>query len=90
MGISVAEVVSALGVSRSTLEVSFKASIGRSVYEVIRRIQLERARALVSETNMALKEIAASTRFRSVQHMTTIFGESFGQTPASFRKALIR
>jgi len=90
VGISVMDVVSALGMSRSKLESRFKASIGRSVHEVIRKIQLDRARHLVSETNLAMKEIAANTGFRSIQHMTSLFGESFGQTPAKYRKELIR
>ena len=89
-GISVADVVGALGTSRSTLESRFKASIGRSVHEVIRKIQLDRARELISETSLAMKEIAAQTGFSSIQHMTSLFGETFGQTPAKYRKALIR
>ena len=39
---------------------------------------------------IALKEIASNTGFRYVQHMTSLFGESFGQTPTRFRKELIR
>lgn len=89
-GISVMDVVNSLGISRSTLESRFKASMGRSVHDVILKIRLERARHLISETNLAVKEISANTGFRSVQHMTTLFGKSFGQTPARYRKELIR
>jgi LacI family transcriptional regulator len=88
-GISVTDVVGALRTSRSTLESRFKASLGRSVHEVIRKIQLERARELISETSLAMKEIASNSGFRSVQHMTTLFGKAFGQTPAAYRKGLI-
>lgn len=90
LGISVADIVSALGTSRSTLEVRFKASVGQSVHEVIRKIQLDRARELIAETTLAMKEIASNTGFRSVQHMTSLFGEAFGQTPAKYRKEIIR
>jgi LacI family transcriptional regulator len=90
LGIHVEDVVAAVGMSRSTLESRFRASVGRTVHEVIRHIQLTRARHLISETNLAMKEIAASTGFKSVQHMTSLFGESFGVTPARYRKDLIR
>ena len=86
-GISVADVVSAVGTSRSTIESRFKASVGQSVHDIIRKIQLDRARELISETNVAIKEIASNTGFRSVQHMTRLFGDAFGQTPAKYRKS---
>jgi LacI family transcriptional regulator len=89
-GLSVANVVNALGMSRSTVEARFKASLGQTVHEVIRKIQLDGARHLIEETNLALKEISAASGFRSVQHMTSLFGESFGQTPAKYRKGLLR
>lgn len=90
LGINVSDVVDAIGMSRSTLESRFRDSLGRTVHEVIRRIQLDHARRLVSETSLAMKEIAANTGFRSVQHMTSLFGRSFGATPARYRKELIR
>jgi transcriptional regulator GlxA family with amidase domain len=36
---------------------------------------------------MPLKQVAAETGFKSVQHMTTVFRQGFGQTPASYRQA---
>jgi len=88
-GINVTDVVKAVGVSRSTLESRFKASVGETIHAVIRRIQLDRARRLISETNLAMKEIAAHTGFKSIQHMTSLFGKAFGQTPGRYRKHLI-
>jgi len=89
-GIKVANVVKALAVSRSTLESRFKVSMGYTVHEVIRKIQLDHARRMISETSLAVKEVAANTGFRSVQHMTSLFGKAFGQTPASYRRGLVR
>jgi LacI family transcriptional regulator len=89
-GIKVADVVRASPVSRSTLESRFKATVGSSIHAVIRKIQLDQARHLLTETNLAIKEIAANTGFRSVQHMTSLFGESFGQSPAKYKRGLIR
>lgn len=89
-GISVMDVVNASGVSRSTLESRFRMSFGWSIHSVIRKIQLDCARQRVSETNLPLKQIAANSGFRSVQHMTTLFGKLFQETPAKYRKRMLR
>jgi LacI family transcriptional regulator len=86
-GIRVQDVVNSLAISRSSLEARFKAATGCTVHATIRRVQLEQARRLIFNTTFAIKEIAAETGFKSVQHMTTLFRKAFGQTPARYRKA---
>jgi len=88
-GIKVADVVKALAISRSSLESRFKATMGYTVHEVIRKIQLDNARRMISETSLAVKEVAANTGFKSVQHMTSLFGRTYGQTPAKYRRDII-
>ena len=87
-GIKVSDVGRALGISRSTLEARFKNALSFSIHAVIRRTRMDRVRALVSGTTMPLKQIAASSGFRSVQHMTTLFKKSFAQSPARYRQGL--
>jgi LacI family transcriptional regulator len=89
-GIKVADVTKALGISRSGLEARFDKALSYSVHTAIRRTQMERARTLVSDTKMPLKQIAANTGFRSVQQMTTLFRKTFLQPPAKYRKNLTR
>ena len=85
-GITVKDVVNASGVSRSTLDNRFKALLGGSIHDLMRSTQMERARQLISVSNLSMKEIAASTGFGSVQYMTSLFGRAYGQTPAEYRK----
>ena len=80
-------VVGAVAISRSGLETRFAKVLGYTIRSVIRRTQLERARHLVSETDMPLKQVASDTGFKSVQHMTTLFVSAFGDTPARRRRA---
>ncbi len=89
-GIKVSDVRQALGVSRSALETRFRKGLNLSVYAIIRRTRMDRVRAMVSETKLPLKEIAANSGFRSVQHMTTVFKKSFAQSPARYRQAPAR
>ena len=86
-GIKVQDVAEALSCSRASLETRFKAVLGYSVHTAISKVRLERARRLVRETNLSLKQVAANTGFRSVQHMTTVFGSAFGRPPAEYRLA---
>jgi len=85
--IKVPDVVKAVAISRSGLETRFASVLGYTIRTAIRRTQLERARRLIFETDMPLKQVAAETGFKSVQHMTTVFRQGFGQTPASYRQA---
>ena len=85
-GIQVPDVVKAANVSRSTLEVRFKAVMGRTIHGEIRHEQIERAGQLVTTTDLPLKQIAARTGFKHVQYMTTLFRRHLGQTPAECRK----
>lgn len=89
-GMRVRDVVDSLEVSRSGLETRFKAATGYTVHAAIRRAQLQRAQRMITETNLAMKEIAAGAGFKSVQHMTTLFGKAFGKPPARYRKAIIK
>jgi LacI family transcriptional regulator len=86
-GIGVPQVVGAAGISRSGLETRFNKVLGYTIRTAIRRTQLERARHLVSETDVPLKQVASQTGFKSVQHMTTLFVQAFGDTPARHRRA---
>jgi LacI family transcriptional regulator len=85
-GIKVPDVVEAVGGGRSTIERRFEAVMGRTIRAEIRRVQLERAKDLIASTDLPLKQIAATTGFGSIQHMTTLFRQQVGRTPAKYRR----
>ncbi len=87
-GIKAQNVADAVGMPRPWLDARFKALVGRSLYAQILHLRLEHTKRLVSSTNLPLKQIAANTGFRSVQHMTTLFGKAYGQPPADYRGAV--
>lgn len=84
-GISVYDVVRQVAISRSTLENRFKSVMGRTVHAEIERVRLERAKELIAQTVLPLKQVAAQAGFRYVQYMTKLFRMRLGQTPAEFR-----
>jgi LacI family transcriptional regulator len=87
VGIKVNHVVAAVSISRSGLEKRFASVLGFTVRSAIRRSQLESVRRLILETEMPLKQVAAASGFKSVQHMTSVFTGAIGQTPAKYRRA---
>jgi LacI family transcriptional regulator len=84
--INVPQVAASVAISRSGLEKRFASVLGSTIRTAIKRVQLERTRRLVLETDLPLKQIAGDTGFRSVPHMTTLYVGAFGVTPARHRR----
>ena len=82
----VQDMMSSLGVSRRTLEKRFRTLIGRTLHDEIRRLQFERARQLLSETDMKIPQIATKCGFRDPKRFTTLFRVEFGAPPVTFRR----
>jgi len=87
-GIKVPDVVAATKTSRSRLEAHFKAECGQTLHDAIHNEQLAKVKTLITESTLSLKEIAAATGLKSVQHMSSLFREAFGMPPAAFRRKL--
>jgi LacI family transcriptional regulator len=85
--IGVPDVVRAAAVSRSTLEGRFRMSLHCTIRDAIRRAHLERARWLIANTTLPLKQVVAESGFKTVQHMTVSFARAYGQTPARYRRS---
>ena len=84
--IRITDVVSAVGVSRSTIETKFKTVTGRTMHNEIQRLQIDRVRSLLATTDLPIKQIAVMAGFAHIHYMTTIFHENTGWTPAEYRK----
>jgi len=84
--IGMSDVVEAVHVSRSVLLPRFKTVVGRTIHAEIQRIQVARARTLITSTDLPLKQIATMAGFANVNYMTTIFRQHVGSTPGECRK----
>lgn len=89
-GIRIADVVDQVGISRSSLEQRFKAAMGRTIHAEVRRVQIDRAKQLIAETDLPLKQVAMKAGFQYVQYMTRTFRQCVGQTPAEFRRQRVQ
>lgn len=85
-GIKVRDVVQSVAISRSQLERRFKAAVGRTIHEEMRRVRLEHAQRLLVETSLPLKQVALRCGFRTVQHLTELFRQFVGVAPGRYRR----
>lgn len=85
-GINVADVLAAVPLSRSVLERQFRHVLGRTPKAEILRVQLERARQLLAETDLPLAAVAAKTGFRTEKYFGDIFHRKVGERAGAYRR----
>ena len=86
-GINVGDVLREVPLSRRILENRFRKTLGRTPHEEITRIRIDRIKRLLSETDLALSEIAARTGFQHDEYMTVAFKKAVGMPPSKFRQS---
>jgi LacI family transcriptional regulator len=84
--IDVGDVAKFAGLNRRYLERRFHHFLGRSPFQEIRRVQIERAQALLRETNQTVEAIAEQTGFSSRTRLAVEFSKKTGQSPSAYRK----
>jgi len=85
-GINVEHVLAQVRVSRTTLDQRFFKALGRSPKAEIIRIQLNRIKQLLSETDFTLMAVAQMTGFKHTEYMCNVFEKRAGMTPGECRK----
>lgn len=85
-GIRVDELLQDAASSRSQLEKKFRRFLGRSPQAEIRRVQMEKVKQLLIETDFPLKKVAELTGFEHVEYMCVVFKRLTGESPGRFRK----
>ncbi|HYO11064.1 MAG TPA: substrate-binding domain-containing protein [Tepidisphaeraceae bacterium] len=84
-GLSVKQLLDAVAVNRRTLERRFVKVLGHTPLEEIRRVRLERVKALL-QTDLPIHEVAARAGFASPEYLATSFLQSTGMTPSDYRR----
>ncbi|MBA2482453.1 MAG: helix-turn-helix domain-containing protein [Planctomycetes bacterium] len=75
------------GVSRSTLQRSFRALFGMSVAQHLIRRRMDAARELLSSSDLAIADIAKRVGVDDANYFSRLFTRVVGCTPRSFRSA---
>ena len=85
--VRVNEVARHTGLSRRGLERRFMEQLQRTPAGELRRCRLERARQLLTETNLSVSQVAEKTGFGSQAYFASVFRAHFSQSPRQFRRA---
>ena len=84
-GINVQDVIRAVPQSRRLLEKRFVKLLGRTPHEEIIRVQLNRVKQLLSQTELPLEEIAQRSGFAHVEYLSVAFKRETGMPPSKYR-----
>jgi transcriptional regulator GlxA family with amidase domain len=84
--LSVADIARQLPVTRRTLDRRFAEVTGHSVLEEINTCRLSRAKQLLKETDLPVKNVARLAGFSSAERMRVLFVERIGLSPTDYRR----
>jgi LacI family transcriptional regulator len=80
------EICAAVNASHTTLNRRFKAAVNSSLHDSLQRERLRRAKKLLADPALSLKEIACSCGFQTPQYFSTVFRKHENTTPGQYRK----
>jgi LacI family transcriptional regulator len=84
--LAVNDVVRAVKTYRQRLEKRFRAVLGRSIMEEVRRSRIERAKRLLAMTDLPLADVAEKSGFTSAALLSVAFRRETRTTPGAFRR----
>ncbi len=77
-----------MGMSRVQLYRKVQALLQMNVNDYITEIRINKAKALLRDTNKSIADVAYETGFNSPAYFTTLFRQKQNQTPSEFRKGV--
>ena len=89
VGKNVSELAEHFGVDRTTVYRTFKEETGKSPHEYIDKSKLERARELLSATDMTVNEVSHNSGFSDVKYFIGWFKKKTGTTPGQYRRTFM-
>ncbi|WP_437229924.1 XylR family transcriptional regulator [Planctomicrobium sp. SH661] len=85
-GVRVDALLEQSNLSESTIQRRFKQFVGRSMKEEITRIRMDRARELLTHSDLPVSEISERCGFTEPKQLSTVFHKKMGMTPMDYRR----
>ena len=79
---SLLELSRAVALSTTLLKRGFRELFGVSVFEHVRNLRLEQARAMLVEPGISVKQVARSVGYASLSHFAKAFRGEYGTSPS--------
>lgn len=86
--ISITEIADACGLSRSYFIHAFRETTGYTPHQWLIAQRLEHARALLTDFDMPLADVAAACGFADQSHFTRVFSQHSGAPPGTWRRRM--
>src|SRR3954454_19281203 len=86
--LDVEDLAAAAGLSRAHFSREFRRTFGEAPHAYLLTRRLERAAALLRDTDRSVAEICFSVGLQSVGSFTTTFTRTYGMSPTAYRAAL--
>ena len=84
------DVATALGVSRSLLDLRFREFRNETVAKAITKARLDAVKKLLANTGLSIRAITAKCGFANPNHLKNLFRRTFGVSMREFRISLLR
>ena len=84
--LTIDEICAETSYGRAYLFRTFKAETGKSIIEYFIDLKIEKAKQLILEGNMSVKDIAISLSFNEPNYFTKTFKRVTGMTPSTYKK----
>jgi LacI family transcriptional regulator len=82
----VKQLLAHIPVSRSNLDARFRAALGRSAAEEVRRARIGQAKHLLSASDLPVAQVAHHAGFSCARRLSEIFHRETGVTPSAYRR----
>jgi AraC family transcriptional regulator len=90
LDLSLADLADEAGISPFHFAREFKKTTGHAPHQYLLKLRIERAKALLSATNLPIVEVGLQTGFSSQSHFTRLFRKATGVTPKGYRATFQR
>lgn len=86
--LTISQIADAVGASASHMQRAFRAHHGVTIVGYLQARRLERAKALLRETDLAIIEVAFASGFNDPGYFTRLFSRDVGLSPIRYRVAI--
>lgn len=87
-GVGIDKLPAKLGVSRAAFYKRFRGGLGRSPHQEVLRLQLNRVKNLLAQTNLSVEKIAGLAGFKHPEYLGVAFRRETGKSPGQYRREL--
>jgi len=87
-GLTVHDLVRETSISRRRIERRFREQFGSTPLDEIRRVRIQRAKQLLTETDLDMPQLAKAAGFGDARRLSVVFKAETGQCPSAFRREL--